>query len=78
MRKNNNCSSPKKILISGYTGLGHFVLRTVLVKKLEELFPNSEIVIIAGNNYGTEFVMPEYETYILKETANFITKFIFL
>ncbi len=77
MRKNNNCSSPKKILISGYTGLGHFVLRTVLVKKLEELFPNSEIVIIAGNNYGTEFVMPEYETYILKETANFITKFIF-
>jgi ADP-heptose:LPS heptosyltransferase len=76
MRKNNNCTPPK-FLISGYTGLGHFVLRTVLVQKLEELFPDSEIVIIAGNNYGTEFVVPEYETYVLKETANFIYKFIF-
>jgi len=37
----------KTILLSGYTGLGHFILKSVLVQKLQELFPESKISIIA-------------------------------
>lgn len=69
--------NPKTFLISGYTGLGHMVIRTVLVKKIEEIYKNCEIIIIAGNKYGTEQVMPEYKTYILSESDSLIKKIIF-
>ena len=67
----------EKILISGYTGLGHFILKTVLINKINETFPNSEIVIIAGNNFGTEFVVPQYRTFILHQNCNIFQKFNF-
>jgi heptosyltransferase-2 len=66
-----------KVLISAYTGLGHFVLRTVLIRKIEELYPNCKIFIIAGNSFGTEFVLNDYPTLILNQKSNVFTKIIF-
>jgi len=67
----------KTILLSGYTGLGHFILKSVLVQKLQELFPESKISIIAGNSYGTEFVLNDYPTFILKQERNWLNKIFF-
>lgn len=68
----------KKILISGYTGLGNFILKTPLIKKIKESYPDSEIDIIAGNSYGAEFVLKDdeliNETYILKENSSTLEK----
>ena len=44
-------------LISAYTGLGNFILKTPMIKKIKELYPNSKIDIICGNKFGVEFVL---------------------
>lgn len=67
----------KKILVSGYTGLGHFILRTALMDKINEIYPECEILIIAGNDYGTEFVAPQYRSLILQQNSTFLTKVYF-
>jgi len=66
-----------KILISGYTGLGHFILKSVLVKKIRKIFPDSEIIIIAGNSFGTEFVFDEFRTLILNHESSVFKKILF-
>lgn len=67
-----------KILISGYTGLGNFILKTPIIKKVKEIYPEIKIDIIAGNSFGTEFVLKNSElineTYILKENASIVDK----
>lgn len=65
------------VLISGYTGLGHFVLKTAFIKKLEELYPGCRITIIAGNSFGTEFVLNGYPTLILKQESGGLEKVLF-
>jgi ADP-heptose:LPS heptosyltransferase len=70
-------ASTRHFLISGYTGLGHFVLKTAFIKKLEELYPGCKITIVAGNTFGTEFVLKGYPTFILNEKANALTKGLF-
>lgn len=67
----------RHFLISGFTGLGHFILKTAFVKKLEELYPGCKITIIAGNTFGTEFVLKNYRTLILKQESNWLEKLIF-
>ena len=67
----------KKVLISGYTGLGAFVLKSVLIKKIRELYPGCMIFIIAGNSFGTEFVLHGYPTLILRQSSNALKKIIF-
>ena len=67
----------KKVLVSAYTGLGHFILRTALIRKMEELYPGCTIAIIAGNAFGTEFVLKGYPTFILSEKANALKKVLF-
>lgn len=67
----------RHVLISGYTGLGHFVLKTALIKKLEELYPGCRITIIAGNSFGTEFVLNGYPTLILKQKSGGLEKVLF-
>ena len=70
-----------RILISAYTGLGNFILKTPLIKKIKELYPDCNIDIVAGNSFGTEFVLQGSDlinhTYILKEDGAFIDKFKF-
>lgn len=67
----------KKILLSGYTGLGHFILKSVLVQKLQDLYTESKIFIIAGNSFGTEFVLDDYSTFILKQESSWLKKIFF-
>lgn len=67
----------QKVLLSAYTGLGNFVLKTPLIKKIEELYPGCTIYIIAGNSFGTEYVLHHYHTLILKENSSILKKFIF-
>lgn len=68
----------KKILVSAYTGLGNFVLKTPMIKKIQELYPNSQIDIIAGNSYGTEFILEGssliHKTWILQEGSSSFEK----
>ena len=63
-----------KVLISAYTGLGNFILKTPFIKKLKQLYPCSIIDIIAGNSFGTEFVLQNSElinkTLILNEKSS--------
>ncbi len=70
-----------KILISAYTGLGNFILKTPMISKIKELWPGAEIDLIAGNSYGTEFVLEGanliHETHILKVDAPAIEKLSF-
>ncbi len=65
------------VLISAYTGLGHFILRTAFIKKLEELYPGCRVTIIAGNSFGTEFILEKYPTLILKQESNALRKIFF-
>lgn len=66
-----------KFLLSGYTGLGHFILKTALIKKIHETYPDSDVLIIAGNNFGTEFVVPQYKTFILHQDSSTFKKLFF-
>ena len=67
----------RKILLSGYTGLGHFILKSVLVQKIEELYPDVKVYIITGNSFGNEFVLDNYPTFILKRESSPLKKIIF-
>lgn len=67
----------RTVLISGYTGLGHFVLKSVLIQQIEELYPGCRVCIIAGNSFGTEHVLRRYETLILREDASALRKLLF-
>lgn len=70
-----------RILISAYTGLGNFILKTPMIKKIKCLYPTCKIDIITGNSFGTEFILQGTtlidKTYILKENASFIEKYQF-
>ncbi len=45
------------ILLSAYTGLGNFVLKTPLIAALHEAFPHIGLDLIAGNGFGAEQVL---------------------
>jgi len=67
-----------KILISAYTGLGNFILKTPMIHKIKEVWPEAEIDLIADNSYGTEYVLAGTElvneTHILKVDTPFTVK----
>jgi ADP-heptose:LPS heptosyltransferase len=67
-----------KVLVSAYTGLGNFILKTPVISKIKELWPDAEIDLIAGNSFGTEFVLKNTkfinETHILKMDATLMVK----
>ena len=46
-----------KIILSAYTGLGNFILKTPLIKSLKEIHPNCQIHILLGNSWGVENVL---------------------
>jgi len=66
------------ILVSAYTGLGNFILKTPFIYKIKELWPDAKIDLIVGNSFGAEFVLKNSEiineTYILKIKASFQAK----
>ncbi len=50
-----------KILISGYTGLGNFILKTPMIQSLRKLYPNAVIDVITDNQYGVESVLKQHD-----------------
>ena len=70
-----------RFLMPAYTGLGNFILKTPMIRALHQTFPEAEILVLAGNNYGTEFVLGESgvirETLILRDNAPLGTKLAF-
>lgn len=46
-----------KFLISSYTGLGNFILKTPMIRAIHEYFPNAEIDLICGSPWGAEKVL---------------------
>ena len=46
-----------KILISAYTGLGNFILKTPMVKRLVALYPNCKIDLACGLPWGADKVL---------------------
>jgi heptosyltransferase-2 len=68
----------KKVLISGHTGLGNFILKTPLILIIKKYYPECVIDIIAGNSYGSEFLLGESKlinnTYLLKQGESFFKK----
>ena len=68
----------QKIIVPAYTGLGNFIMKTSMIRALREAFPEAYIVILAGNSYGTEFVLEGSNTIdeiiIHKQDSSFIEK----
>lgn len=72
-------NTPLKILLSAYTGLGNFVLKTPAISQLKAVLPpKSCIDLIAGNSFGSDYVLKNSpligQTHILKPTASIIEK----
>ena len=57
----------RRVLVSGYTGLGHMVIKTVLLRQIEDLYPGCEITIATGNKYWTSELLGRYRTLVLSE-----------
>lgn len=72
---------PLKFLVSGYTGLGNFVLKTPMLLQLKKMYPNSEIHLITGNSFGIEYLLKNSnlinKTHELKMTSSYIKKIFF-
>ncbi len=69
--------TPRTVLVSGYTGLGHFVLRSVLIRQIEELYSGCRVSIIAGNSFDTQQVLDGYEALTLQQESSALRKFLF-
>ena len=67
-----------RVLISAYTGLGNFILKTPLIDYINRIFPGAEVDIIAGNSFGAEFVLDGStlinNIYILKDDSSLFHK----
>lgn len=75
-------TKPLKILLSAYTGLGNFVLKTPAIQQLNAaLPPGSSIDLIGGNTYGSDYVLRGSpligQTHLLKPTASWPKKVAF-
>lgn len=67
-----------KILLSAYTGLGNFVLKTPMIQTWKNLYPEDELHLIAGNGFGAEHLLHHSElitqTHILQHTSGISKK----
>jgi ADP-heptose:LPS heptosyltransferase len=67
-----------RYLLPAYTGLGNFILKTPMIRSLHEHCPKAEIYLLAGNDFGAEFVLKDSgllaDTFILRETLGMISK----
>jgi len=46
-----------KVLISAYTGLGNFILKTPMINRLYDLYPDCKIDLVCGLPWGAEKVL---------------------
>lgn len=70
-----------KILLSAFTGLGNFVLKTPMIQAWTKLYPDDEIHLLAGNAFGAEFVLHRSplisKTHFISVNASGFEKFAF-
>ena len=69
--------SLRRVLVSGYTGLGNFILKSVLIRKIQELYPGCEVNVIAGNSFGAEHVLNKLTSLILPQQSNVFRTLLF-
>jgi len=55
-----------KILLSGVTGLGDFILKTPFIYLLSERFPDLKIDILVGNSWGIDQILANESSFELK------------
>ena len=67
-----------KILISAYTGLGNFILKTPMIKRLNDLYPDCEIDLLHGLPWGADKVLEHsniiHHTYWLPLNSSVLNK----
>jgi lipopolysaccharide heptosyltransferase II len=54
-----------KILISSYTGIGNFILKTPMISTIRDKYPSAEIDIITDNGLGIEHILKK--NYIINK-----------
>ena len=65
-----------KILMTACTGLGNFLLKTPMIKKMHELYPDAKIDLIGGCPDNAEFIFKDskYINKVRKYNKNFSLK----
>ena len=65
-----------KVLMTACTGLGNFLLKTPMIRKLHELFPDAKVDLIGGCPDNAEFIFKEskYINKVHKYNKNFSLK----
>ena len=67
-----------KILISSYTGLGNFILKTPLIKAIHEAYSDCQVDLLFGKPWGAENVLKNSSLinmqYWLTPSASFLEK----
>tara|TARA_B110000211_G_scaffold225853_1_gene278658 strand:- start:2244 stop:3296 length:1053 start_codon:yes stop_codon:yes gene_type:complete len=70
-----------KILISSYTGLGNFILKTPMISSIRDEYPSAIIDIITANGLGIEPILKKNslinDVIVLNNKASLIQKIIF-
>ena len=70
-----------KILISSYTGLGNFILKTPMISTIRDEYPSAIIDIITANGLGIEPILKKNslinDVIVLNNKASLIQKIIF-
>src|SRR5229473_5132487 len=61
----------------GIHRLGNFILKTVLIRKIQELYPGCEVNVIAGNSFGAEHVLNKLTSLILPQESNVFRTLLF-
>ena len=46
-----------RVLISAYTGLGNFILKTPMISRLVNLYPDCKIDLLCGVTWGADKVL---------------------
>lgn len=70
-------ASVRRVLLSGYTGLGHFVLKSVLVDQMKDLFEDCSVAIITGEALGKEQILDSCEVITLDPGRSALEKAVF-
>jgi len=70
-----------KILISSYTGIGNFILKTPMISTIRDKYPSAEIDIITANGLGIELILKKNDmindVIILNKKDSLIKKILF-
>ncbi len=64
----------RRVLVSGYTGLGHLVMKSVLVEHAKDLFEGCSVSVITGRGLGGEQILDGCDVIVLDAGAGLAEK----